>query len=425
MHPEPDPRIIDFLLGEMSPAERMAFEREMATNPQLKAEVSQWESSLARGFTHPGPPASEALWQKIEAALPAQSVAGRTWRQPVWLIPAAALLVFALLISILLISSPRETARNGSHYASADAEALEPLQLLAERLKLEGILNQGESLSDINPDELLARIRQAEMENATREAERRLREGEPGFYDADYQALVEQQTMLAEAYETLSDRYLSLFDKHPGMARFTVIELVDANTFASNGPRMGLAELARQFLMNDAQYEGHDPLYGPGLESGQGMTLSTLAAATRWSSTPDAPNAGDPGVIDFFNGTTGEQPPGGSTPDTPGERENYIPVGMDDTPFAFTVWSEDDQKGFMDIHNLPPVPAGESATLWVRAAGTDEYLLIGIVPDFENGTGSLFYSIEEPDFSPGEVIITIESNPQATQPGTRILLRGP
>lgn len=419
MHPEPDSRIVDYLLGEMSPGERMAFERDVADNPQLKAEVRLWESTLAQSFVKEGPPASEALWDKIEAVLPPQENAANTFKFPVWLIPAAALLIFAIVISFLLTSSPLERMRNDSSFASSQTGELEPLQLFAERLKLEGFLREGESLGDINPDELLSRIRQTELENATREAERRLREGDSGLETDEYQALMEQQMMLAEAYETLSDRYLSLFDSRPGLARFTVIELVDANTFATNGPRMGLAELARQFLMNDINYDGHDPLYGPGLESGQGITLSSLAAATRWP-TPDSK---DPSVIEFFEGST--QTPGEYAPDSAAGGDQYIPVGMNDTPFAFTVWSDDDQKGFMDIHNLPAVPEGESAKLWVRAAGTDEYLLIGVVPAFEKGTGSLFYSIEEPDFSPGEVIITIESDPQAEQPSARILLRGP
>lgn len=416
MHPEPDHRIIDYLLGELSPAERIAFEREMADSPELKAEVRGWEADMAKGFGEPGPAASDDLWHKIEAALPeAESSAAR--RRPLWLFPAAAaaLMAFALIITFLLFSGPRGSDHRAIQFA--ESEALAPLQLLAERLKLEGVLRDGETLADINPDDLLERIRQADSAALARQAEGRLREGEWARSDESYREMQQQQALLASAYETLSDRYFALFENRPGMARFTVIELVDANTFLSNGPRMGLAELARQFLMNDSMVGGNEPLYGPGLEEGLPINFSSLAAATRW---PDQSNAGVPDTEGIPAVGTGQSHGGPAS-----GNQNYIPVGVDETPFAFTVWSDDDQKGFMDIHNLPPIPAGQSANLWVRAAGTEEYLLIGTVPNFEKGTGSLFYSIEEPDFSPGEVIITLESDPQAQQPGQKILLQGP
>jgi hypothetical protein len=93
---------------------------------------------------------------------------------------------------------------------------------------------------------------------------------------------------------------------------------------------------------------------------------------------------------------------------------------------GFTVWRDDEQKGFLDLYNLPQADSGQEAYLWVRSSELEPYVPVGYLPDLENGTGSLFYSVDEPDFTPTEILITSEDAIEpAQQPSGSILLRGP
>ena len=94
-------------------------------------------------------------------------------------------------------------------------------------------------------------------------------------------------------------------------------------------------------------------------------------------------------------------------------------------PTGFTVWRDDEQKGFLDLYNLPKPESGEPF-LWVRASDYEPYVPVGYIPDLENGTGSFFYSVDESNFTPSEILITAEDpNQPASQPSSEVLLRGP
>ena len=78
-----------------------------------------------------------------------------------------------------------------------------------------------------------------------------------------------------------------------------------------------------------------------------------------------------------------------------------------DRAVGFTVWRDDEQKGFLDLYNLPPVEEGQPF-LWVRGSELEPYHAVGFIPVSENGTGSFFYSVDEPEFTPTGILITVE-----------------
>ncbi len=95
-------------------------------------------------------------------------------------------------------------------------------------------------------------------------------------------------------------------------------------------------------------------------------------------------------------------------------------------PMGFTVWREEDQKGFLDIYNLPTLARGEDYFLWVRSSLSELYIPVGHLPEFNNGDGSLFYSVDSDNFDrPREILITAERDLQPTGPSGKRFLVGP
>jgi len=109
----------------------------------------------------------------------------------------------------------------------------------------------------------------------------------------------------------------------------------------------------------------------------------------------------------------------------PALAEAAAPPSHSDRAAGFTVWRDDDQKGFLDLYNLPAVETGHPF-LWVRGSDLDPYLPVGRIPSMEDGNGSFFYSVDEPDFTPTGILITAEpEGAQVTQPTGSVLLQGP
>lgn len=204
-----------------------------------------------------------------------------------------------------------------------------------------------------------------------------------------------QQALLAENYSRLMARFLPFYEGREGLSRFTVIEMVDARQPQGNTTRRPFAELAEQFLIGSETIVAADPslFAGPVVE----------AAATKPSAT---------GLAAISLSEAG--------------RSHSELLGSGEAT-GFTVWRDDEQKGFLDIYNLPEPGPGHEAIVWARASDLEPYVLVGTLPPLENGSGSLFYSVEEPGFSPSEILVTAEdANAIGDQPNVgRILLRGP
>jgi hypothetical protein len=206
-------------------------------------------------------------------------------------------------------------------------------------------------------------------------------------------------------YGRLAARILPFFEPDDGLSRFTVIEMVDRQAYERNLPRLGFTDLAGHFLTGGENIGGIDAadFIGPVVE---GAGLSSAAS-----------DPTEAGLNPFERGRVG----GGESPEASSAVDSGPPRSA-----GFTVWRDDEQTGFLDLYNLPPADAGRQAYLWVRASEVEAYRPVGALPELENGTGSFFYSVDDPNFTPTEILITAEPEEgPSTEPAGDILLRGP
>ena len=214
-------------------------------------------------------------------------------------------------------------------------------------------------------------------------------------------------------YMHLAARVLPFFESKDGLSRFTVIEMVDVQAFDSQQPRKGFADLAGRFLTGEGNIAGvgSADFVGPVVE---GAGITTGAAI-------------DPGTGLAANSLANPIPQANRSVEAVSPVEDNASVAPTrDSAMGFSVWRDDEQKGFLDIYNLPQPGQGRDAFLWVRASELDPYIPVGYLPELENGTGSFFYSVDEPQYTPTEILITAED---AYEPGPapsgEVLLLGP
>jgi len=210
-------------------------------------------------------------------------------------------------------------------------------------------------------------------------------------------------------YQRLTARLMPFFESGDGMSRYTVIEMVDEASFASDAPRRGLAEIAGQFLT------------GPGNVVSAELGITGPEVTDREVATASA----KPGASDDASFNRLDDAPASESREEAGSSGQGS--GSDVTePLAFTVWSDDEQQGFLDIYNMPEMNEGEVAKLWVRAGELDPFLQVGEIPQLEDGSGSVFYSVEEANFTPSQILITRErADIPVEAPSGDIILRGP
>ena len=211
-------------------------------------------------------------------------------------------------------------------------------------------------------------------------------------------------------YMHLAARVLPFFESKDGLSRFTVIEMVDVQAFDAQQPRRGFADLAGSFLTGEGNIAGAGTpeFVGPIVEGAGSASLewdSALSLATRSGEDPLPSQA-----TGYSEPIEAETSMGGST----------------EAAMGFSVWRDDEQKGFLDIYNLPQPSTGREAFLWVRSSELDPYLPVGYLPELENGTGSFFYAVEETKFTPTEILVTAEDTFEpGGEPSGEILLLGP
>ncbi len=177
-------------------------------------------------------------------------------------------------------------------------------------------------------------------------------------------------------------RRRALIDKRIG--RLAAMELVDPASYA-RGERRGLVAIAR------------------GLLTEPGIVISDPADRPP-AQQPDNPAAVSPGAT----------PP----PQTPSTGQ----------PYAWSVFDEEEARGYLNYYNLPTVPPDQSLQLWVKQAGSSTYQNVGeVTPPNANGAGSVTYPLPKGSPPPTEVLITQEPrNATPIQPtsGTAVV-RGP
>ncbi|MEX0321070.1 MAG: hypothetical protein AB3N63_02855 [Puniceicoccaceae bacterium] len=247
--------------------------------------------------------------------------------------------------------------------------------ILVVVLSNQAAVRGGELLPETNPDmqaSLESRISTLERELNTRTSAMNEIASAHKVVLKENAEIKEDLTEWQQEYMEMSSKVLPFFDSRDGMSRFTVIELVDARPDTGDASSQAYMDLAGYFLTG---------------QEAKPLLDARMAASGN--------NSVEPAV-----GTS--------------------------KPMGFTIWREEDRKGFLDIYNLPELSRGEDYFLWVRSSRSEPFLPIGHLPELHNGDGSIFYSVNNEDFDrPREILITAERAAQPGSPSANRFLVGP
>lgn len=397
-----------YVLDLLEETERSAFESQLAGSDELSQLVRELSMGLHDRMRQADGPARFDLLPSIHRKLGLDPVSRQVGKPTVvapsrglpwsYIWAAAAGLLLVMNMSLLLVVG-KQSAIRGREVLANKLNGLPTEQF---SIPGSGKIEAGSKL-------LQARIQRLEDRLREREAQLKTSQQSQQVLEKENREVKTFNDGWQREYMRLAARFLPFFESNDGMTRFTVIEMVDSQAFDEQRPRRGFAELAGQFLSGEANIAGT----GDGEFVGPVVSASTMAGSADLEGT---------GLQPVARGTGG-----GSSADTTAEA---APAGTSllggSEAMGFTVWRDDEQKGFLDIYNLPTAPDGTEPFLWVRSSDLEDYRPVGFLPELENGTGSLFYSVDEPNFTPVEIIITAED---ATQPGSNpsggVLLRGP
>ncbi len=409
-----------YVLDLLSAEEREAFTAEMEADPELRRYVRELKDSLhmpARNLQ--ASPAREDLRSEIHRRLPgkaAASVVGERTPAPrgfPWAAVWAAAAIFLLAVNLFLLRALSDSSTENA---------------LARGERTEGGISAGNDSveAELPREELVARIQRLRSELEEREAGLRSAQSELREVRERNDALVSRSFDWMHEYSRLAARLRPFFQGGEGISRFTVIEMMDSEAVARNRSRRGFADLAGRFLTGEENIAGAnmENFFGP-VVAGAGLQspgeIEEDAALTPFARRNE-------GLV------SGQEPAGETTQDpsadasaekeVPSEAEEEVP--FDGEAAGFTVWRDDEQKGFLDVYNLPSPSEGKEAHLWVRSSELEPYLPVGEVPPLEEGSGSFFYSVDEPNFTPSEILITEEAEGSSSEvPSGSVLLRGP
>ncbi|ACB75776.1 anti-sigma factor [Opitutus terrae] len=379
---------LSYLLGQMEPTRRAAFEAELERDPAAAAAFKECADAMAR-FACDSAPAEPMSATDQQAALTAILAAtGGAKPQPV---PAASKVIpwsryawpiaAALLLGLNLVqfkrplqptagggrdaSGPSLTATSRPAGAGEQAAVVTPpagAQSQVENTTLAATETNGTATMERGGGAKPEQARQFEELGRKYADLQRTHAALRADYDAAVRLLASH----------------SVIDKTIG--RLAAMELVDSASYA-RGERKGLLEIARGILT-------------------------------------------EPGVVVADTST----PP---TTDTPGDGigtalspEVSRPVAP---PYAWAVYDEKENRGYLNLYNLPEVQAGQSLQLWVKPVDALAYQRVGEVPNqMRDGTGSLYYTLPEGAAPPAEILITQESKDAApVEPTGPVVLRGP
>ena len=399
--------VLDLLDGE----DRILFEAELRESPGLQRLVNELGAALyepvMKAPASARPDLLEGIIDRLPNAAPDPQPSLQRTSGPIpwsYLWGAAALILLGMNLILLMLIRNQASVRPDDLVFNESPTGLKSSVDTSEEL----------NLSDAERSALEAQITRLEDSLASTEAESEFyqvelekageRESEVNRYNMEWQ----------QEYARLASRILPFFEPNDGLGRFTVIEMVDSDSFDNDLPRRGFADLAGRFLTGEGNIAGigTEEFVGPVVE-GAGV----LSATT---------DPSQPGLTPIARGTASGL--AGEAAD-PGEATGPEPIEQpvsDGEPTGFTVWRDDEQKGFLDLYNMPELEAGQEAYLWVRAGELEPYVPVGVVPQLDNGTGSIFYSVDKPNFTPTEILITAEeAGTEGPEPGSNVILRGP
>jgi anti-sigma-K factor RskA len=97
-------------------------------------------------------------------------------------------------------------------------------------------------------------------------------------------------------------------------------------------------------------------------------------------------------------------------------------------PYAWSVFDEKEHRGYLNLYQLPQVPAEQSLQIWVRPADAKDFQRVGEVPSPAGGgnNSGVQYVLPAATGTPAEVLITIERRDALpAAPTGPTVLRGP
>lgn len=211
---------------------------------------------------------------------------------------------------------------------------------------------------------------------------------------ADYATLKQANDILRADYEALTREIAARATPPLGVERLDLMELVDAATYA-HGERRGLTGLARGILTS------------PGLVAVSPSTTTKPGPPATTSA------SGQPRMEAALDGP----PPVGPV----------SPAGARGPLYGWSVFDTVENRGYLNLYNLPNLRADERLLVWVRPAEAKEFVEMGEVPAaFAGSSGSVQFHLAEGSAAPVEIMITREARDLAgKKPSSEIVLRGP
>ncbi len=377
----PDLEALRYLLNEMDEESRAAFEERMEVDPLLQQTVHDTAEALGTFATSTAPAEpmaaadQEAAFQRVVdvAAADARKRRLMVWSRR-WAWPLAASLLLGL--NLWQFWGTEKPPQHQPAPAKPGTIAFTSPET-------------GETLGGST----LVSLEQADPQEGDIVASAELAEHSPQVESVDF-AELQRLREIRSAYEQLARENDRLQDEHTeilrqlatyalteqGVNRLAAMELVDPASYAS-GERRGLFELALN-LLAEPGIIALDPAVASGAGQGQGEGANVAAPAES-----------------------------GSVAD----------------PYAWSIFDESLDRGFLNLYNLPVPAEGNSFQLWVRPASGGSYTRVGEVPpQMHGGSGSLSYSFPGGDQPPAEILITTEPiDVIPDQPEGTPILRGP
>lgn len=419
MTDHPSDRIIPLYIADLLDSEeRDAFERALREDPELRQQLKSWSDDMATLslFSAPSiePPLGslDRILDRVRAIETGAEVRAidevdetviafnaESFRQTdlspwrlIW--PAAAIILLLFNVSLLLDRPELPPQWIAALFESGEHNAGNG----------EGFLASGSTAGNA---QFVAQVRDLENENT--DLQRKLETTQALLSSKDrsmkeLRELTEQtqseNSVLREEYHRLATRFAPYFESREGVGRFTVIDLRDMTAPASEGP-VGFSYIAEYVLQT---------------QLGQNLVSANPA------NLPGVRPSGSVGTPGYSGGANNLPIPGmsGVDPSTiqpdPGSAQRAA---------AYSIWRDDEQRGFLDIYNLPDPNPGSVYQVWVRQADETNYTSVGLLDQLDNGSGSFVYKVDNPQFSMAELRVTVEPDGGSAQPTTDPILMGP
>ncbi len=381
-----------YLLNEMDAESRAAFEARLARDPAARVGLKSCADAVAHFACEQAPAAPMSATDQRAAlnAILARTSSGQAeapaaaapvatnvipWTRYVWPMAAAALLMLNLIDFRRPVPARGGTSTAGEGSALAQRGGTEPdanesgarasIEATDGNAELRGSTLAGSATSG-EAEPRVAATFAVELAKTSRELAR-LRD--------EHAKLQRTTAALRGDYDAVTRQWATRVAFDQSVGRLAAMELVDERSYAL-GDRRGLVEVARSILTEPGVVVASDGAIAPGVE-----------------------------------------PPGAAGVD---------PQPSALAPYAWAVFDDKEQRGYLNLYNLPTLAQNEALQLWVRAADRAEYQRVGEVPPaFYGGSGSVQYRMTE-GMAPAEILITREPRDTVVeQPAGPTVLRGP